>query len=171
MKIQAENHSVYITHGLSISPQHEAEIQQAVGFATCAHRHQKRKYTSEPYVNHCIAVARLVAASGADVSSIIAAVLHDAMEDTVVTFEDVLNNFGEKVAMLVLEVTSPVTDADCGRKERHKINLAHLKKASPQAATIKIADIIDNTSTIHERDAVFAITYIQEKWDVLNALP
>jgi hypothetical protein len=165
-----DNHGTYITHGLSFSPQHEAEIQQAVVFATCAHHHQKRKYTGEPYVNHCIAVARLVAASGADVTVIIAAVLHDTIEDTDVTFEDIINQFGMRVAGLVMEVTSTATDADGGRDLRHQMNLAHLRRASPDACTIKLADIIENTSTIHERDAVFAITYINEKWDVVDAL-
>jgi hypothetical protein len=172
MKIDALTQDArMITHGLSISPQHAAEIQRAVGFATCAHRHQKRKYTGEPYVNHCIAVARLVAVSGADVATIIAAVLHDTIEDTEITFEDVRNHFGEKVAMLVMEVTSPATDADGGRDVRHQMNLAHLRKASPDACTIKLADIIDNTSTIHQRDPLFAITYINEKWNVVEALP
>ena len=125
MKAQIDNYSTYLTHGLSISPQHEAEIQRAVEFATCAHRHQKRKYTGEPYVNHCIAVARLVAASGAGVATIIAAILHDTIEDTEVTFEEVLNHFGARVATLVMEVTSPATDADGNRDVRHQMNLAH----------------------------------------------
>jgi len=158
-----------ITHGLSISPQHEAEIQQAVGFATCAHRHQKRKYTGEPYINHCIAVARLVAASGAPVPCIIGAILHDTIEDTEVTFEDVLNQFGAHVAGLVMEVTSPNGEG-LSRQGRHALTIAHLGKVSAAAATIKLADIIDNTSNIHERDAEFALTYLPEKWDVLDVL-
>jgi guanosine-3',5'-bis(diphosphate) 3'-pyrophosphohydrolase len=169
--LKSASHSTYITQGLSISPKNEAVIHQAIGFAACAHRHQKRKYTGEPYFNHCVAVARLVAASGADVSVIIAAVLHDTIEDTDVTLADVIDHFGMQVAALVMEVTSPSSDLDGGRDARHHINLAHLRKASPDACNIKLADIIDNTSTIHERDALFAITYLNEKWDVMEALP
>ena len=109
-------------------------------------------------------------ASGAAVSSIIAAVLHDCIEDTELTFEEVFDHFGQSTAILVLEITSPATVKDCLRDVRHQVNLAHLKKISAQAATIKIADIIDNTSTIHERDSKFALTYLSEKWGALDVL-
>ncbi|MCE3006120.1 MAG: HD domain-containing protein [Rickettsiales bacterium] len=96
-----QNDARIITHGLSISPEHESAIYQAVGFARCAHRNQKRRYTDKAYINHPIAVARLVAASGADVDTITAAVLHDVIEDTDVSAEALEAEFGNRVMALL----------------------------------------------------------------------
>lgn len=96
-----QNDARIITHGLSISPEHESAIYQAVGFARCAHRNQKRRYTDEAYINHPIAVARLVAASDTDVDTITAAVLHDVIEDTDVSAEALEAEFGNRVMALL----------------------------------------------------------------------
>lgn len=163
-----------ITHGLSISPEHEGLIYQAVGFARCAHRNQKRRYTNEAYINHPIAVARLVAASGADVDTIIAAVLHDVIEDTDVSAEALEAEFGNQVMVLVLAVTkgfeSLIAEQPNTKESVHKARLHLLSKTSPEAATIKLADIIDNTSTLHERDPKRALTYLPKKWDAIDVL-
>lgn len=163
-----------ISHGLSISPEHESAIYQAVGFARCAHRNQKRRYTNEPYVNHSIAVARLVAASGADVDTIIAAVLHDVIEDTDVTAEVLEAEFGNRVFVLVMEVSKGIdpliAEQPITKESMHKAHLHLLSKTSPEAATIKLADIIDNTSTLHERDPKRALTYLPEKWEAIDVL-
>jgi hypothetical protein len=163
-----------ITHGLSISPEHESAIHQAVGFARCAHRNQKRRYTDEAYINHPIAVARLVATHGADIDTIIAAVLHDVIEDTDVSAEALEAQFGNRVMVLVLEVTkgfeSLIAEQPRTRESLSKAYLHLLSKTSPEAATIKLADIIDNTSTLHERDPKRALTYLPEKWDALEVL-
>ena len=170
VEVNPHNNARWITNGLSISENHLELVYRAVGFAACAHRHQNRKYTGEPYLNHCIAVARLVALSGARVCTITAAVLHDVIEDTDVTFDDVLNNFDSGVAQLVMEVTSPTAHTKGNRALHHEVNLAHLAKTSVEAATIKIADIIDNTATIHTRDAAFAAIYLPEKQEALHRL-
>lgn len=163
-----------ITHGLSLSTQNEAAIYQAVGFAACAHRSQKRKYSLEPYVNHPIAVARLVAASGADVDTIVAAVLHDVIEDTDVQIDPLEAVFGNRVMVLVMEVTkgfeSLIAEQPITKESLHKAHLHLLSKTSPEAATIKLADIIDNTSTLHERDPKRALTYLPEKWETIDVL-
>lgn len=163
-----------ITHGLSVSPEHEGLIYQAVGFARCAHRNQKRRYTNEAYINHPIAVARLVATSGADVDTIIAAVLHDVIEDTDVSAEALEAEFGNRVMVLVLEVTkgfeSLIAEQPNTKESLYKAHLHLLSKTSPEAATIKLADIIDNTSTLHERDPKRALTYLPEKWEAIDVL-
>ena len=77
----------------------------ALGFVNCAHRQQKRKYTGEPYVVHCEGVARIVAEYTSDAEVIAAATLHDVLEDTEVTPAEMQNAFGQRVTLLVIEVT------------------------------------------------------------------
>jgi (p)ppGpp synthase/HD superfamily hydrolase len=72
----------------------------ALDFATCEHCQQKRKYTGEPYFNHCDSVARIVAEYMNDMGMIAAAALHDVLEDTEVTPAELRNAFGERVTLL-----------------------------------------------------------------------
>lgn len=147
-----------------------AFVQHAIDYATGAHGNQKRKYTGEDYVTHCIAVAETVALVTDDAEVIAAAVLHDTIEDTPCTFTDILLAFGPRVAQLVLEVTDASKPADGNRATRKLIDLAHLAKSSPEGATIKLADIIDNSKDILAHDANFAKVYLKEKAAALEVL-
>lgn len=149
-----------------------AFVEHAVIYATGAHGEQTRKYTAgqTPYVEHCIAVAETVATVTDDAEVIAAAVLHDTIEDTPVGFTDILLSFGPRVARLVLEVTDASTPADGNRAVRKAIDRAHLAKSSPDGATIKLADIIDNTQDIVAKDPNFARLYLEEKAAVLPLL-
>ncbi|MBP3958318.1 bifunctional (p)ppGpp synthetase/guanosine-3',5'-bis(diphosphate) 3'-pyrophosphohydrolase [Gemmata sp. G18] len=140
----------------------------ALGFATCAHHQQKRKYTGEPYVNHCSSVARIVAEYTSDEAVIAAAILHDVLEDTEVTESELRNVFGERVAALVAEVTDPIVEGN--RAVRKQAAREHLARSSPEGATIKLADLIDNTSSIVAHDKGFARTYLGEKGILLEVL-
>lgn len=135
----------------------------ALGFAACAHKDQRRKYTQLPYVTHCKAVMEWVGHYTDDMSTICAAALHDTVEDTSVTREDIKLVFGERVAELVMEVTDLSTPEDGNREIRKEIDRRHLAKSSPGGATIKLADLIDNTSSIVKYDKNFAKTYLKEK--------
>src|ERR1035441_9671620 len=75
------------------------------GFAMCAHRNQRRKYEDAPYVVHCDRVARIVAEYADDPNVIAAAFMHDVLEDTDVTAEEMRRVFGDGIPDLVLEVT------------------------------------------------------------------
>lgn len=119
-------------------------ILTAASFAARAHAQQKRKgAAAEPYINHLIEVAELVAASGhqADVNLIMACFLHDVVEDTPVTRQQLADLFGEDVASLVMEVTDDKTLPKETRKAR-QVETAH--KKSPRAQTLKLADKISN---------------------------
>jgi len=142
----------------------------ALGFAACAHKDQKRKYTNEPYITHCKAVMEIVAQHTDDMATICAAVLHDTVEDTSVTREDIALVFGEAVAALVMEVTDASKPEDGNRAARKQIDREHLAKSSPEGATIKLADLINNTSSIVKYDKDFAQIYLREKEAVLPFL-
>jgi (p)ppGpp synthase/HD superfamily hydrolase len=142
----------------------------ALGFAMCAHRNQRRKYTGEPYANHCRAVAVIVADYTPDPAAIAAACLHDTVEDTEVTADQIHEVFGERVAALVLEVTDVSRPEDGNREARKRLDREHVARSSPDGATIKLADLIDNTSSIVKYDKGFARNYLQEKAALLEVL-
>jgi (p)ppGpp synthase/HD superfamily hydrolase len=142
----------------------------AYGFAACAHRLQKRKYTGEPYVNHCASVARIVAEYSADAAVIAAATLHDVLEDTEVTQAELKDIFGERVTQLVTEVTDVSRPADGNRETRKRLDREHLARSSPDGATIKLADLIDNSTSIVAHDKGFARNYLREKELLIEVL-
>ena len=108
------------------------------------HIDQRRKgAAAEPYINHLAEVAEMVAAStdGADADLVVAAVLHDVVEDTPVSIEHVAAEFGDRVAGLVAEVTD---DKALPKAERKRLQIEHASSASVGAKTIKLADKISN---------------------------
>jgi (p)ppGpp synthase/HD superfamily hydrolase len=111
---------------------------------------QRRKgEAAEPVVNHLAEVADLVArgTDGADVDVVVAAVLHDTVEDTDTTFEEIAGRFGARVAGLVAEVTDDKTLPLAERKRLQVENAAH---ASRGAKVIKIADKTSNLRAMAE---------------------
>ena len=88
----------------SISPADKDVIERAYRVANKAHSGQKRA-SGEPYINHCLAVASILQDMGAPVPVIAAALLHDTVEDTSVSLNDVRRDFGDEVAKLVDGVT------------------------------------------------------------------
>lgn len=149
-----------------------ARLLQAIEFARIAHKGQKRKYTGEDYVWHPIEVARIITsfASHYTEDMLIAAILHDTAEDTDVEYDDILTAFGKPVADMVDDLTD-VSHADDGvRWQRKKIDREHTAKASTQAKTIKLADLISNSTSIVAHDKEFAKVYIKEKELLLEVL-
>lgn len=142
----------------------------ALGFAMCAHRNQKRKYTGEPYASHCRNVAAIVAEYTSDPAVIAAAALHDVLEDTEVTPAEMQDVFDDRVTLLVIEVTDVSRLDDGNRELRKRLDRDHLARSSPDGATIKLADLIDNTSSIVEHDKDFAKAYLREKEALLEVL-
>jgi len=139
-------------------------IERARNFATHAHQRidQRRKYSDQPYDVHLEAVARLVASATGDDEMIAAAWLHDVVEDTPATLEDVQREFGASVAALVRELTDVSRPSDGNRAARKEIDRRHLALASPRAKTIKLADLIDNCEDIARNDPRFARVFLQE---------
>ena len=148
-------------------------IAKARAYATAAHSGQKRKYTGDDYIVHPIAVARLVEERGGSEAMICAALLHDTVEDTNTTEEDILANFGPEIAKLVRELTDVYTKEDyphLNRKVRKKLEADRLALVSQEAKEIKYCDMLDNTSTIVEHDPGFAKVYLKEKETLLRKM-
>ena len=131
---------------------------------------QKRKYTNEPYIVHPENVAKLVKLVTQDEEMIAAAWLHDTVEDTFLDIEDINRVFGKRVAKLVGELTDVSILSDGNRRVRKNLDLVHTMLASPQAKTIKLADLIDNLKSIRAHDEKFVLTYLIEMRNLLRVL-
>jgi guanosine-3',5'-bis(diphosphate) 3'-pyrophosphohydrolase len=117
---------------------------RAVAFAAEKHRRQRRKDAeASPYINHPIALASVLAIEGSisDPSVLCAAVLHDTIEDTQTTGEELATLFGSKVAEVVLEVTDDKSLEKHVRKQRQ---IEHASHMSTEAKLVKLADKICN---------------------------
>jgi GTP diphosphokinase / guanosine-3',5'-bis(diphosphate) 3'-diphosphatase len=120
----------------------------ATAFAARKHRDQRRKdQEASPYINHPIALADVLAneAGVRDVIVLIAALLHDTIEDTSTTAEELKNRFGAAVAVIVVQVTD---DKSLPRAERKRLQVLHAASISDQAKLVKLADKICNLRDI-----------------------
>lgn len=119
-----------------------ADILRATLFAARAHAGQTRKGSAaEPYVNHVIEVASILAVHGAPLPVILAGLLHDTVEDTDVTHGDLVAAFGVEVAELVAEATD---DTTLPREIRKGLQVSSAPKKSDGAKQLKLADKISN---------------------------
>lgn len=119
-------------------------ILKAAYFAAEKHKSQHRKgEDGSPYINHPLFVATLLAelAEVSDVDILTAAILHDTIEDTETTKEELVELFGEKVADLVSEVTD---NKALEKSVRKQLQIEHASQLSKGAALIKLADKINN---------------------------
>ncbi len=141
------------------------EFKRAYLFANTAHRakNQKVPYTGQDYIAHPLAVAFVVMDYTTDIDVLQACLLHDVVEDTHITRQDIEVNFGQTVAEYVSWVTKVSRPQDGNRAQRVAIDIEHMAKAPPNAKTIKLGDILVNTSTIVDRDPPRAETYLSEK--------
>ncbi len=120
----------------------------AIAFAADKHRRQRRKDAeASPYINHPIAVANVLAAEGdvSDEATLLAAVLHDTVEDTQTTFLELEEHFGSEVAGIVRELTD---DKSLEKSERKRLQIEHARDSSIRAKKVKIADKICNVRDI-----------------------
>lgn len=146
------------------------KILRAIEFATKAHEGQVRKYTGEPYVMHPIAVSIIVANVIDDTEMQVAAILHDTVEDTDVTFGEITSEFGHRVFAMVRDLTDVSKPEDGNRKARKELDRIHLSTISDNSKTIKLADLIHNSSSILCADTAFSKVYMQEKRELLKVL-
>jgi GTP diphosphokinase / guanosine-3',5'-bis(diphosphate) 3'-diphosphatase len=119
-------------------------ILDALQFAAHKHRDQRRKdLEASPYINHPIALAHVLWDEGRvhDAAVIQAALLHDTIEDTETTPEELRKRFGRKVAKIVAEVTD---DKTLPKSERKRLQVEHAPHISREAKLVKLADKISN---------------------------
>jgi (p)ppGpp synthase/HD superfamily hydrolase len=123
-------------------------VSRAADFAARRHAGMRRKgVAKEPYVNHLAEVAELLAAStdGSDAALVAAGWLHDTIEDTATSREDLAQEFGEDVAALVVHVSD---DKTLPKAERKRLQIVHAPQIPGRARMIKIADKISNLRSL-----------------------
>ncbi len=143
MQIQAISESVVAGNPIQA-------LIRAVAFAAEKHRDQRRKdKDASPYINHPIALANVLAneAGRTEVEVLCAAILHDTIEDTKTTPEELATHFGTRVRDMVLEVTD---DKALTKVERKQLQIDHGPHLSAGAKLIKLADKICNLRDVSD---------------------
>lgn len=123
-------------------------IIKAMAFAADRHRNQRRKdHDASPYINHPIALANVLANEGGvgDETVLMAALLHDTVEDTETSLRVIVEHFGQEVADIVAEVTD---DRSLPKQERKRQQVEHAHHMSGRAKLVKLADKICNLRDI-----------------------
>jgi len=126
-------------------------LLRALSFAAHKHRDQRRKdVQASPYINHPIALADVLVneAGVTDVEVLCAALLHDTVEDTRTTPEELEREFGHAIASIVLELTD---NKMLKKGTRKRMQIAHAAAASREAKLVKLADKICNLRDINAR--------------------
>ena len=136
-------------------------FNEAVTFAVNKHKNQTRKQTSWPYAVHLYDVSQILLENGADINTVIAGVLHDTVEDTDTTLNEIQQKFGTEIAYLVDLVTEikglPYTE----RKKRQAIRIA---SASRNVKMVKCADCLSNLKSIEHE-----LIYYPEVWSKFHS--
>ncbi len=123
-------------------------ILYALEFAARKHRDQRRKDPeASPYINHPIALANVLCNEGhvSDTATLCAAILHDTIEDTQTTPEELLQHFGEEICQIVLDVTD---DKSLPSAEQKRLQVVNTGALSDKAKLVKLADKICNLRDI-----------------------
>src|SRR6266581_8196203 len=121
-----------------------ARLISALSFAAYKHRNQRRKdVEASPYINHPIALAHILSVEGnvVDQDVLIAAVLHDTLEDTKTTVAELRKKFGKKIAGIVMEVTD---NKRLHKSVRKRLQIEHAPRLSKSAKLVKLADKVCN---------------------------
>jgi guanosine-3',5'-bis(diphosphate) 3'-pyrophosphohydrolase len=135
-----------------------ALLLKALAFAAAKHRDQRRKDAqASPYINHPIALADVLVNEGGvtDIEVLCAALLHDTVEDTATTHEELADAFGPRIARIVAEVTD---DQALPKEERKRLQVEHAPRLSDEAKLVKLADKICNLRDVTDHPPA--------KWDL-----
>jgi len=123
-------------------------VLRAARFAAWKHRDQRRKGRGAlPYINHPLDLAHVLWFEGGveDAVTLAAALLHDTLEDTQTTYQELQGEFGENVASIVMEVTDEPT---INWRARKRLQISRARLASPEAKQVKLADKICNLRSL-----------------------
>jgi guanosine-3',5'-bis(diphosphate) 3'-pyrophosphohydrolase len=159
----------------------ESVLEQVKKFADEAHGTQMRRYSPDRYIVHPERVMNTVKNYSNNVSVLAAALLHDVLEDTATTREEILSflktvmssHEAQRTLLIVEELTDVYTKNEYpqwNRRKRRTKEAERLGKASKEAQTIKYADIIDNCPEIVREDPDFAQRYVSECIELARAM-
>jgi (p)ppGpp synthase/HD superfamily hydrolase len=131
-------------------PTLNTRLEEALIFAARLHAGQKRKGKDLPYISHLLGVAALVFEAGGDGDEVIAALLHDAVEDQggIETLQEIQRRFGERVAMIVEGCSDSLSTPKPPWLERKASYLIHLRSAPFEVRRVSLADKLHNARTI-----------------------
>lgn len=130
-------------------------LDRAIGFAVRAHAGTERRGKGYPYIVHPLEAMAIVATMTSDQELLAAAVLHDTVEDTDVTMEQISAEFGERVAALVMADTSPLkNEKECSWHVRKQAAIDRIANASHDAKIVALGDKLSNMRTIARDYAV-----------------
>lgn len=151
----------------------QSNVIRAIRFAHRKHTEvgQRRKWSDAPYITHPIAVIRLLMQYAEPTEAmLVAAALHDTVEDTNTTLQEIEQHFGKEVRDLVYWLTDVAKPEDGNRAARMKINRDHIEAAPAEAQTIKAADSTHNLLNCVATAGHFAFKYIPEKRAAFSVL-
>ena len=152
-----------------------------LGWVISMHGEQKRKYTGEPYWEHCYEVAQHASEYNIKLGVEIG-FCHDLIEDTECTLSDLLrflmsSGYDNKESLFITSCVDDLTDEytkekypTLNRKARKELEAERLGNAHPDAQSVKYCDLINNTDSICEHDPKFAKTYLKEKTVILDKM-
>lgn len=123
-------------------------VDKAIIFATNAHKNSERRAKAFPYIIHPLEAMAIVATMSNDPELLAAAVLHDTVEDTNVTIEDIRREFGDHVANIVAK-ESVMDDGKITWKERKQMTINRVKKASLDGKIVALGDKLSNMRAIY----------------------
>ena len=146
-------------------------ILKAAKFAKKAHSGQFRKWTDEPFIFHCSRVAGRTALLPFSSEELVAAAyLHDVLEDTEITYDELKSSFGKNVADIVKDLTNPSLSTNLRRAERKAMDFKHLSICLTEVKAIKLLDRIDNIRDIEYAPLKFRKIYLSETKDLADFL-
>jgi (p)ppGpp synthase/HD superfamily hydrolase len=159
----------------------EAILEKIRDFADQAHGDQLRKYTPERYIVHPVRVMQRLKEITSDTTILASALLHDVLEDTPTTADDIRQFLtpligkepAEKTTRLVLELTDIYVKSvypRLNRRERKQKETQRMANVSAEAQTVKYADILDNSLEIVHQDVDFAPVYLKESRQLIQAM-
>jgi len=129
------------------------KLDQAIAFAAKAHKNQERKATGMPYISHPFSVAMLLSQEGCSDEVVIAGLLHDTLEDTEVTYEQLQGEFGSRVAKYVLDCSE--SDKSKVWKERKRQMIQSIKDVSEEVCLIICADKLHNVRSMNSEYEIY----------------
>ena len=139
------------------------EILDAITYATLMHGNQKRRHTNEPYITHCISVLKHTLNYTNSLNACLIAILHDTVEDTDASIDDIRAQWGYDVSEGVNILTNTPTTQGLNRIRRKSIGRARTSESTDIIQTIRMFDILDNIPSLRKYESYFFNTVFKKE--------